>query len=157
MATPTVSADWWPIQPPSIPIKRCRKCGENKPLDQFARRTGGLDLQAQCKACRSRHKRARYAKNATLRRIQAQRARKRSYGLSAAEFDAMLCEQAGRCKACDDPFGPGSHDAHVDHDHKTGRVRGLLCQGCNMAIGYAKDSGARLRLVAAYLEAENSE
>ena len=56
------------------------------------------------------------------------------YGISAAEYDAMLLAQNGRCAICKRP--PKRNRLHVDHDHATGRVRGLLCVGCNSKLDW---------------------
>lgn len=75
-----------------------------------------------------------------------------AYGITVADFDRMLAEQGGACAICrtTDPRGKGRF--HVDHDHDTGRVRGLLCHHCNVMLGNAGDSAERLRMGADYLD-----
>lgn len=73
---------------------------------------------------------------------------KRKYGISLQEKEALLLKQEGCCAICDKPL----LKPHVDHDHKTGRVRGLLCTACNHALGTFKDSVKILRAAIAYLE-----
>lgn len=65
---------------------------------------------------------------------------KKLYGLSVEQYDTMLIAQNGVCAGCgsDKPFGNCKHFC-VDHDHKTGLVRGLLCHKCNRGLGLAKD------------------
>jgi hypothetical protein len=58
----------------------------------------------------------------------------------------MLAEQEGSCKVCGMPG-----KLHVDHDHETGAVRGLLCGGCNHALGHAGDNPNVLEALANYL------
>jgi hypothetical protein len=53
-------------------------------------------------------------------------------GLSVEEYDAMLKAQGGGCAICGNP--PKTRRLDVDHDHKTGKVRGLLCHRCNRAL-----------------------
>jgi hypothetical protein len=73
------------------------------------------------------------------------------YGLTLEAFDSMLAGQGGVCAACGSAeWGPGG--PKVDHDHATGKVRGILCSGCNMAAGHAEDGPERLRALADYLE-----
>lgn len=79
----------------------------------------------------------------------------RTYGLTSDAYDAMIAAQGGNCAACSRPLTPGKH-SHVDHCHKTGKVRALLCQGCNVALGAIGDDPERLRLLAAYLEHHGS-
>ena len=62
----------------------------------------------------------------------------------------MLSEQDHRCGACGEPF-TDHRSTHVDHDHATGRVRGLLCRDCNLAGGFLHDSPDRAEKMAAYL------
>lgn len=77
---------------------------------------------------------------------------KRKYGITLAEHDAMLTLQGNCCAGCSglEPGGKGTW--HVDHCHDTGKVRGLLCRGCNAALGLVKDSPETLRKLALYLE-----
>ena len=72
--------------------------------------------------------------------------------MKPAEFDALLDSQGGRCAICRTETAGGKGGWHVDHDHATGRIRGLLCHGCNIALGYFRDDPDRLRAAMAYLE-----
>lgn len=78
---------------------------------------------------------------------------KRTHGMTTADYEAMWASQGGRCLICgtDKPGGRGNR-LHVDHCHETGRIRGLLCTGCNIGLGQFKDDPARLRAAADYLE-----
>jgi hypothetical protein len=63
----------------------------------------------------------------------------RKYGITIADYEQMLAEQYGGCAICGRPE-PEDGSLHVDHDHDTGAVRGLLCFPCNQAIGaFAED------------------
>ena len=79
---------------------------------------------------------------------------KRAYGLTPEDYQRMVVEQDGRCAACGEPPTGAGHCGrlHIDHDHETGDIRGLLCVTCNQGLGQFKDSPARLRLAAMYLE-----
>ncbi len=59
----------------------------------------------------------------------------RLYGITIEEYDAMVKSQGGVCKICKRPFSGKPRNLCVDHDHDTGRNRGLLCFKCNTAIG----------------------
>lgn len=78
---------------------------------------------------------------------------KTNYGISLAQRDAMLDSQGNKCAICSSTSTGWTRDWHVDHCHKTGAIRGILCHLCNMALGYAKDNPATLRNAADYLEA----
>ena len=73
------------------------------------------------------------------------------YGLEPDQYDALVVAQDGRCAICrtDTPGGRGTW--HVDHEHGTGRVRGLLCHRCNLMLGNAQDDPTRLLAAVEYL------
>jgi len=72
---------------------------------------------------------------------------KRQYGMTIEDLDVLLETQEYRCKICKREVR-----LHVDHDHKSGKVRGLLCGSCNRAIGLLQDSVDVVRNAVAYLE-----
>ena len=79
------------------------------------------------------------------------------YGITVADYNRMLVEQNGVCKVCRRHETKKTNKGTVrrlsiDHCHDTGKVRGLLCHTCNVAIGYAGNDPARLRAAADYLE-----
>jgi hypothetical protein len=104
---------------------------------EYARSRYGPEQNAKNKAWRKEH---RDKCNAY--------ARKCKYGLSADEFSAMLVGQGGACAICH----KGLVEKNVDHSHASGRVRGILCNKCNLALGMADDSPDRLRAMAEYIE-----
>lgn len=78
------------------------------------------------------------------------------YGLEPGQYAAMLLEQDGRCAICRCPEKVESSNGvawslSVDHDHKTGRVRELLCSNCNKAVGHLRDSPSIADSLACYL------
>lgn len=79
---------------------------------------------------------------------------KSQFGIDLETYEAMFEAQGGQCLVCGGASKSGRRLA-VDHDHKTGRVRGLLCSECNTALGQAGDSPERLRALADYLEANS--
>lgn len=77
---------------------------------------------------------------------------RRVYGMKQTEYHTLLEKQGGGCAICKKPPRPGKRGMlHVDHDHQTGAVRGLLCQSCNHGIGNFLDSVDLLACAAAYL------
>lgn len=70
------------------------------------------------------------------------------YGITPEERTALLVAQGHKCASCKNPLTLGN----VDHCHTSGMVRGIICHGCNIAIGHANDDPTRLRRMAAYLE-----
>ncbi|MEU8705689.1 endonuclease VII domain-containing protein [Streptomyces sp. NPDC048565] len=113
---------------------RRRRAAEGEPHGEWHRNSTATDgLATRCKACKA---------------IQGRAGRlKRRYGMTEAQRDDMLSSQSGVCTIC-----PVASALHVDHCHKTGRVRGVVCFNCNSAIGKLGDDPDSLRRAIAYLE-----
>ncbi len=79
---------------------------------------------------------------------------KEMYGITPEDYDRMHAEQSGKCKTCKEvPVGDKARGRlHVDHCHQTGKIRGLLCYRCNLAIGHLRDNPALAITVAEYLK-----
>lgn len=77
------------------------------------------------------------------------RIRLNKYGISGEEFRTILKKQGHKCPICNRDI---TKNPSVDHDHITGKIRGLICNNCNLAMGNAEDSPDRLRAMAYYLE-----
>lgn len=135
-------------------MKLCSRCQEQKSLGDFHKSLtipGGL--QYECKACQRKFKRDWVAANRELQRLRWRvKQLKRDYGLSWDDYQNLLSSQGHKCLICDGVLKGGTAGAHVDHDHQTGQVRGILCAICNRGLGYFKDSSVRLRAAAKYLE-----
>ena len=101
------------------------------------------------KKCRSCYDKYCYrAKPAARRRAQEYRVQK-TYGLALEEVEAMAASQDHRCAICNE-----KKRLHIDHDHETGRVRGLLCVHCNSGLGQFADSPKMMFLGIRYLEGQ---
>lgn len=91
-------------------------------------------------------------------RQQVERRSRRRYGLSTEQRSELLITQQGLCGVCERPIsfngkrGVRNDSAVVDHCHKTGKVRAVLCGGCNVALGGFRDDPSVLRKAADYLE-----
>lgn len=66
-------------------------------------------------------------------------------------YDAVLRDQGGVCAICRKPPKVGGRRLHIDHDHKTGKVRGLLCARCNRGLAWFCDDPHRLTVASWYL------
>ena len=135
-----------------IEAKTCRNCKGSFPLSNFTvhtrnKNTGHTTYRPDCNPCIAAKKRSKYCsvKNAS-------QMLKKNYGITLAEYDQMAEAQGHKCAVCEstDPKGNGARFA-VDHDHKTGAVRGLLCQECNTGIGKFRDDPALLTSAIEYL------
>lgn len=74
---------------------------------------------------------------------------KKLYGMTEEEYEALLLAQGNRCGICTKLF---VKTPHIDHDHKTGKVRGLLCNDCNTGLGRFKDDFSVVRAAVRYLK-----
>ncbi|WSB72232.1 endonuclease VII domain-containing protein [Streptomyces decoyicus] len=125
--------------------KCCSRCKRALPTAAFSSNKSTRDgLQAYCRECSAEYCRQRQA--ATGQNGTGSH-RKRHYGLSVAERDAMIKAQFGICPIC---FEPGPR--HVDHDHDTGKVPGVPCFNCNSALGKLRDDPDAMRRAIAHLE-----
>ena len=143
-------------------MKTCIECKQDFDLDGFYRNRSRPDGRSQrCKSCdRAWQSRAYYKKQKADPGAHAQQRYyeniKHRYGMTSEQYEAMLKRQNGQCAVCPATQADSKKTRlHVDHDHQTGKVRGLLCTHCNQAIGCAKDSPDRLRELADYLEASS--
>jgi hypothetical protein len=111
--------------------KWCPTCAAFKPTEQFPRNRANPDgLGAYCKPCHNAKGKATYERLYGSTREYHLR---RRYGITGADFDAMVEAQGGTCAVCH------GKPEHVDHDHATGKVRGILCFNCNQALGNVRD------------------
>lgn len=75
---------------------------------------------------------------------------KSKYGITLEDYETMLSNQRGGCAVCE--RSPGKLPLHVDHDHNTGKVRGLLCHQCNWYLGTLERSSVAISNLLGYLE-----
>ena len=166
--------------------KPCKVCHQVKPLEEFYAAPGMRDgHRNDCKSCNLAATRARVARdpganrarvrewqvanrervNAASRerrkRPEAKRAQRdgylrRKYGITIKEYDEMFRAQNGVCGICGREPHP-TISLHVDHDHETGKVRGLTCFRCNQALGAFGEDPTFLRAAAAYLDRHDPE
>ena len=159
--------------------KICTKCGQGKPLSEFYRVQKGRKITARCKAChnvqslawhranpeRARANRQRYAtkpenrakryadhkkwKLAHPEQMKAwlRKSHLKAYGLTPEQYQQLYDTQQGRCGIC----RTWKATLHVDHNHNSERVRGLLCGPCNRGLGLFYDSILTLQLAVEYL------
>jgi hypothetical protein len=122
-------------------MKKCKLCNQVKELSEFQKNSRYKDgYYKHCKKCHYEE----YGRAAHFRR---------SYGITQEDFDILLKKQNYKCYACGFVQGSFKTDRlFVDHCHSTGKIRGLLCQGCNIALGGVKDKIETLKKLIEYLE-----
>jgi hypothetical protein len=73
------------------------------------------------------------------------------YGISKEDYLALVEKQGYKCASCGDDATGAEHTLHIDHDHQTNEIRGLLCAGCNTALGWLHDDVTRIEKLAKYI------
>jgi hypothetical protein len=113
--------------------KVCSKCGVEKPFgpngEFYVNSSHSSGYSPRCKACDNLRRAA--LKKKCPERVQNERL-KRYYGANLEQYNELLTVQGGKCAVCG-KTPPGR--MHMDHDHSTGKIRGLLCGTCNAKIG----------------------
>ena len=159
--------------------KRCSKCKVVKPLSEFYKnRKNNSGVHCWCKDCKMDYQKeyskrpevkARAKEYELLPKVKARRAKyslrpdvkerrkkyskenRRVYGIMPKQKQQMILDQDGKCDICGNELDMGKY-THIDHDHKTGIVRGVLCRNCNLLLGYGKDNPDIIRAAANYLD-----
>ena len=152
--------------------KKCTKCKELKPLEYFHRNKNNKDGRMHvCSSCRSIYKKNRYLIPA-LREKELKRKKiyyyetnqrlkqkkyllQKKYGLTIAQKVQMLELQNYKCVGCNCPIS--EENSKVDHCHITKKVRGILCNNCNLALGLVYDNISTLKNLIEYLKRSNNE
>lgn len=155
----------------------CTKCAIWKSASEFYWRKGRIRLQSQCLPCRLVANTAARAKDPerfrahernskarrksvwkSIYRIRARAERLKKFGITEDQAKGILESQGGKCAICrkrvvfTGSYQERSDLACIDHDHVTGNVRGILCNGCNTGIGLLLDSATVLSAAASYLK-----
>ena len=148
-------------------MKKCYECGETKPLESFIKNVACRDGWAgKCKTCAKQYSakwaaqnpkagKSWRAKNPDRKRLHDRSSKlKALYGINVDQYDKMVYDQGGRCLVCKEiPLSKkGKVGLHVDHDHLSGRIRGLLCHGCNVALGHLKENEDIVRNLLSYIQ-----
>ena len=131
-------------------MKTCRKCHIEKPLSDYYISNRNKDKRTSyCKPCANTYNKelnkTEKAKNTSRSNLL-----KRRYGISQEIYEQMLAKQNNACAICKEPCKIKDRLA-IDHCHTTGKIRGLLCFNCNLALGKLKDSAVILQAALDYI------
>ncbi len=159
-----------------ILTRTCSKCKEEKEITEFSKhKYNKSGYRPDCKSCNKKYylknieEKKEYGKkyreknrdsyleyfkkyNAENKHKRREQNLRKQYGITQKDYDEMLKKQGGVCKICgtENPKGH-SGKLYVDHNHKTGDVRGLLCSRCNSILGYCDDREEVLLKAVEYL------
>lgn len=135
--------------------KRCTDCKDLKlERDFYKDKHRANGYKSYCKSCASKRaikfnksKGSDYSKDKRL---------KDTYGISLEHYNQMFLKQEGCCAICKKHQSNFTRALAIDHCHKTGNIRALLCHKCNSALGLSNDSIDLLKEMISYLEEHNS-
>lgn len=143
-----------------LTMKRtCIRCGsefEGDPGTKYCPEHKPRTMKRNCIRCNAEFEGgsgAKYCKEHRAQRRQEifEKRIRDTYGITDAHLQKMVMDQDGRCAICKAPLEPGWKRA-IDHNHETGKVRGLLCFKCNWGLGHFNDSAEIMRKAVEYLE-----
>ena len=137
-----------------LQTKECNVCHVRKLLKDFSKKKTGADgYFGICRTCTNSQRQERRRKNPDIVKDECLR---RTFGITLEQYKAMLKKQHGVCAICGNPetstYRGKLRHLSVDHCHKTKKVRGLLCNDCNVALGWFKDDISSLNSTIHYLE-----
>lgn len=135
--------------------KQCRRCEQVLPLAKFYAERKSADGRAtMCKDCDDA-KGATYRASKAGKRSEKRKYLKKIYDITLEQWNEMYRAQGGVCAICHKRETTknryGMRQLSVDHNHETGKIRGLLCSNCNSMLGFVYDDPATLIEAAAYL------
>ncbi len=131
--------------------KKCSQCEEVKSGDLFYKSGNMLDgLASLCRDCQKKYRKRNRARSDSERDTSRKRYLAKKYGITYEDYDNIFSAQNGLCKIC---LKSSEKMLVIDHDHDTGKVRGLLCSKCNVGLGCFMDDRVAMRRAILYLEA----
>lgn len=132
-------------------MKECKKCKEVKPLEDFYKdsRNVSTGRTSYCKECAKKVSKQWYATSDKYKDIIRTSGLKHRFGITSDDYWKMSESQDHLCYIC--KTKGNSKFLHVDHDHKTNEIRGLLCKNCNHGLGNFKDNIQLLKNAIEYL------
>jgi hypothetical protein len=131
-------------------MKVCSKCNIEKTFSEFNKdKTKQDGFRTICKKCRVASSASYYSENTgTIRQKVKEYWLRSRYGMEMKDLEALLASQGYCCPICKEKI---KNSYHIDHNHDTGEVRGLLCGCCNRGLGIFKDSPSRIQNAFQYL------
>lgn len=134
-------------------MKYCKDCQTEKPVEEFPKQPRNKDgRNTYCRKCHAKRVNKSPNQLANVRKAQL----KKLYDTTPEYYDELFEKQKGVCAICLLPEQGKREYLCIDHDHKTGQIRGLLCHDCNIGIGKLKDSRDLLQSAIFYLDKAES-
>ena len=121
-------------------MKICLSCNQSLPESSFHKRTytsGNIGLQPKCKKCQHNRRATYYKPHEFMRR---------KFSLTEDQYNDLMSNE--NCKTCGEKMGKKC----IDHCHSTNKIRGVLCNNCNTALGLIRDNRQTLKNMRQYLD-----
>ena len=144
-------------------FKACSHCNKTLPIEKFYKLSRG-GVRAECISCYSLRSKNYYTKNKkelilktktyaleNKEKIKSAKMR-RKFGIAIEEKILLFAKQGNKCAICGCTENNVGRDWDIDHCHKTGKIRGILCSNCNRGLGLFQDSSEYLKQACKYLE-----
>ena len=138
--------------------KKCITCGKIKTVNMFyCKKRGVSEYEGECKVCRKIRSRRYWCTTGRFKKEPCRiHSLKNKYGITIEQYDKMHKSQNGVCSICGNPEMTKYKDRttqrlSIDHDHKTGLIRGLLCRKCNTSLSAFEDDIDILASAISYL------
>lgn len=127
----------------------CKTCNESFPLEKFWLQPNKKNRYTSCPQCINKQRQEKYKLNIEEHRKQHKEyVLKYRYKLTSEDINNLLLQQDNKCVICKQIL----IKKHIDHCHKTGKIRGILCPNCNKALGLFKENTTALQNAIKYLE-----
>lgn len=145
----------------SLHSKTCSKCNVVKTLDKFAKqyskksRFNKIGTKSHCKECVDKYRRIYYSQPENKHKRVEAAWKAHGFVFTVQEYNLLLEKQNGVCAICGVKKNRNNTALCVDHDHKTGKIRGLLCHFCNTSLGKFNDDINLLQKAIEYIKEYN--
>ncbi len=134
-------------------LKKCSSCGKEKKLSDFDNNKFGKDgYYSKCRECKKITRMSSSIQAESRRRNHL----KSLYNMTLEEYDEMYEKQNGVCAICG-RINENGKRLYVDHNHKTGKIRALLCNACNTSLGLLEEDKKRILSLLYYLEVHEGD
>lgn len=152
-------------------LKFCKGCDEWRSKGDYSKDSKSIDgLSCRCRPCRKKYRREAEVKERTstynkryaeqnpelMKAKDRKNSLKRFWNMTQEQFQVLLNAQNGTCALCSKTESNPNKSLCIDHDHNTGRIRGLLCDNHNRAMGLFKDSIEDMEKAIKYLKSHRS-
>jgi hypothetical protein len=129
--------------------KRCYRCKQTKPVGEFYRSNVNY-YQKECKEC-CKDRRSQWWRTEAGKRSSANTKLKQRFGITMNEYEKMLAAVNGKCEICGAENSYNGHRLGIDHNHETGKIRGILCKSCNLGISALQENDSIIQSAAQYI------